>query len=138
MKLAAFQAWCPFEIGDTVPYQGDKRRITDIACIHHVKDNTVEFMYELDGSGELVRLSDRKEAQKSEEQRDPVYPLLRPCKICGTPAQIVYYVRQMDTVGRYYAGCPRCGARTQGITLYDRTAAECKEEAARLWNDMMK
>ena len=79
MVQSAFVARCPYEIGDTIK----KRRrvslaeaerfkldpaalveevntITDIVCVHSLKKGTVEFLYELDGHGPLVRLTDPK------------------------------------------------------------------------------
>lgn len=75
MKLAAFNATCPFEIGDKIKIRREIRgelakhfhlipatvveevhTITDIVCVHSVKNGTVTFMYELDGRGPLVRL----------------------------------------------------------------------------------
>ena len=74
MKLAAFNATCPFEIGDKIksrrrvkPGEAETFRldpaavveevhtITDIVCVHSVKNGTVTFLYELDNSGKLVR-----------------------------------------------------------------------------------
>ena len=54
MQLVEFNAQCPFELGDKIP-DGDKMRtITDIVCLHYLKNPRVEFMYELDNSGKLV------------------------------------------------------------------------------------
>lgn len=54
MQFAKFEERCPFELGDKIP-DGDKMRtITDIVCLHYMKDQRVEFMYELDNSGKLV------------------------------------------------------------------------------------
>lgn len=85
MKLAAFNATCPFEIGDKIKIRREIRgelakrfhlipatvveeahTITDIVCVHSVKNGTVTFMYELDGRGPLVRLEapPRKKKQK--------------------------------------------------------------------------
>ena len=63
MELVAFNACCPFEIGDKVILVSQSvgksecllqnaKTITDIACIHYVKNGTIEFRYELDNSGE--------------------------------------------------------------------------------------
>lgn len=62
MQLAAFNATCPFEIGDMVCVCGQSmgktedfanniKTITDIACVHYLKNGVVEFRYEFDGSG---------------------------------------------------------------------------------------
>lgn len=67
MQVAAFNARCPFEIGDTVCVRGQNvgksellsqeiKVITDIACIHYVKSGVVEFRYEFDGSGAYEQL----------------------------------------------------------------------------------
>lgn len=77
MVIAEFKARCPFEIGDIIksrkmiPSSADVKKfgfpryivedthtITDIVCMHSVKTGTVEFLYELDGHGPLVRLTD--------------------------------------------------------------------------------
>lgn len=68
MKIAEFRAFCPHEIGDAlivrrtdktckIPYlstQDDFCTITNIMCLHSLKDQTVQFMYELDGSEKYV------------------------------------------------------------------------------------
>lgn len=69
MKLAAFNAVCPFEIGDKIGLRKNacavggrtldvivERTITDIVCMHSVKDGTVKFLYELDNDGRLVEI----------------------------------------------------------------------------------
>lgn len=75
MKFTAFNATCPFEIGDKIksrrratPGEAEAFRLdpaavveevhtfTDIVCEHSVKNGTVTFLYELDGRGPLVRL----------------------------------------------------------------------------------
>lgn len=87
MKLAAFNATCPFEIGDKIKIRREIRgelakrfhlipatvveevhTITDIVCVHSVKNGTVTFMYELDNSGELVRV-EMPTAPKAQEPR---------------------------------------------------------------------
>lgn len=84
MVITQFKARCPFEIGDEIrsrrpspvhcvtnaeghPLPGyfvdiieETHIITDIVCMHSVKTGTVEFLYELDGHGPLVRLTDPK------------------------------------------------------------------------------
>ena len=76
MKLAAFNATCPFEIGDKIKIRREIRgelakrfhlipatvveevhTITDIVCVHSVKNGTVTFMYELDNNGKLVHIA---------------------------------------------------------------------------------
>ena len=81
MKLAAFNAVCPFEIGDKIGMRKNacavggrisanifshvggrtldvivERTITDIVCMHSVKAGTVKFLYELDNDGRLVEI----------------------------------------------------------------------------------
>lgn len=67
MKVAAFRAVCPFEIGDRIPMTkktGDRTfsvtisTITDIACTHYIKKGMVEFTYEFDGNGRYVKLKE--------------------------------------------------------------------------------
>ena len=76
MKLTAFNATCPFEIGDRIkrrrrvtPGEAEAFKldpaavveevhtITDIVCEHSVKRGTVTFLYELDNSGKLVHIA---------------------------------------------------------------------------------
>ena len=67
--LAAFNAVCPFEIGDKIGMRKNacavggrtldvivERTITDIVCMHSVKAGTVKFLYELDNDGRLVEI----------------------------------------------------------------------------------
>lgn len=77
MKMAAFSAICPVEIGDKVTFMNTEsmaagklepgtvfvfsgapvqHTITDIATIHYVKTGKVIFTYELDNSGEYVHI----------------------------------------------------------------------------------
>ena len=75
MKLAAFNATCPFEIGDKIksrrrvkPGEAETFRldpaavveevhtITDIVCQYSAQTGEAVFLYELDGRGPLVRL----------------------------------------------------------------------------------
>lgn len=78
MKMAAFKAHCPYEIGDEIktrrrisPEEAEAfhidpetvvkevHTITDIVCIHSVKDMAVGFLFELDGdTKKLARLAD--------------------------------------------------------------------------------
>lgn len=86
MKFTAFNAKCPFEIGDKIksrrrakPGEAEAFRldpaavveevhtITDIVCVHSVKNGTVTFMYELDNSGKLVHIA----AAQRPEDREP-------------------------------------------------------------------
>ena len=57
MKSAAFNACCPYELGDRIAgTDGTGYTITDIVALHSVKTMTVRFLYELDGNGKLVSL----------------------------------------------------------------------------------
>lgn len=69
MKLAAFNATCPFEIGDKIvtgreihppelafKFPAAVRTITDIVCQYSAQTGEAVFLYELDGRGPLVRL----------------------------------------------------------------------------------
>lgn len=75
MKLAAFNAVCPYEIGDRVSileaagknengvmYMQREELITDIACTHYIKSGKVIFTYELNGSGKYERIMTLHEA----------------------------------------------------------------------------
>lgn len=76
MQLAAFNAKCPYEIGDKVkvviPAQKEKAAdgqmfsigtatITDIACTHYIKSGEIVFTYELNNNGQYAPLMDLKE-----------------------------------------------------------------------------
>jgi hypothetical protein len=53
MQFSAFSASCPFEIGDKIrDIYGNVLEITDIASVHYLKKQTVEFMYEFNNSGQ--------------------------------------------------------------------------------------
>lgn len=57
MKFAAFNARCPYELGDRITdTNGQGHTITDIVALHSMKTMTVRFVYELDGNGALVGL----------------------------------------------------------------------------------
>lgn len=69
MKLAAFNAVCPYEIGDKIvtgreihppelafKFPAAVRTITDIVCQYSAQTGEAVFLYELDGRGPLVRL----------------------------------------------------------------------------------
>lgn len=77
MTTAAFNARCPYEIGDQIEvlqpaaglmkkdgalYMIGKATITDIACTHYLKSGKILFTYELDGSGEYIPLITAEEA----------------------------------------------------------------------------
>lgn len=77
MKLAAFNATCPFEIGDKITERREihptglafngpvftevTHTITDIVCQHSVKTGEILFLYELDNSGKLVVIAAAEE-----------------------------------------------------------------------------
>lgn len=57
MKFTAFNARCPYELGDRFNgTDGQVHTITDIVTLHSVKTMSVRFVYELDGNGKLVGL----------------------------------------------------------------------------------
>lgn len=62
MKMTMFNASCPFEIGDKVRDSGagKMRTITDIVCLHYVRNGQVEFLFELDNSGDFVKIITEK------------------------------------------------------------------------------
>lgn len=75
MKVTAFSAKCPYEIGDrvnVVQAAGENKNgqlfsvgaatITDIACIHYLKSGEVTFKYELNNSGKYAQLVSPQEA----------------------------------------------------------------------------
>ena len=46
MKFAAFNARCPFELGDKIwDEAGREHTITDIVALHSMKTMTVRFVY---------------------------------------------------------------------------------------------
>jgi hypothetical protein len=73
MKMAAFNAVCPYEIGDKVKiieavkgsdgqlFTSRVATITDIACTHYIKSRKIVFTYELDNGGEYAPLVSLKE-----------------------------------------------------------------------------
>lgn len=76
MKMTAFNAVCPYEIGDKVkvaiPVQKEKAndgqmfsvgvaKITDIACTHYIKSGEIVFTYELNNSGQYAPLMDLRD-----------------------------------------------------------------------------
>lgn len=75
MKIAAFNAKSPYEIGDKIKvitragknldgalYMKTYATITDIACTHYLREGRTLFTYELDDSGEYIPLITTKEA----------------------------------------------------------------------------
>lgn len=69
MKFAAFNARCPFEMGDKFrDKDGKEHTITDIVAMHSMKTMTVNFVYELDNNGKLVGLvAEPQEGGKTSE-----------------------------------------------------------------------
>jgi hypothetical protein len=60
MKFAAYQAFCKFEIGDKVQStEGKIMTITDIVCIHYIRNGKVEFRFEFDNNGKYVLIQDK-------------------------------------------------------------------------------
>lgn len=73
MKFAAFNARCPYELGDRITgTDGQGHTITDIVALHSMKTMTVRFVYELDGSGKLVALIPE---QQDGRERESLYRL---------------------------------------------------------------
>lgn len=73
MQMAAFNAVCPYEIGDKINavkavngqmFSVGVSTITDIACTHYVKSGKVVFTYELNNSGQYALPMDVKDALK--------------------------------------------------------------------------
>lgn len=77
MKLTAFNATCPFEIGDKIKIRREIRgelakrfplipatvveevhTITDIVCQYSAQTGEAVFLYELDGCGPLVKIQE--------------------------------------------------------------------------------
>jgi hypothetical protein len=57
MQFSAFSAFCPYEIGDKIKDLNDNlHTITDIASVHYLKKQNVEFRYELDNNARYVSL----------------------------------------------------------------------------------
>ncbi len=78
MQVAGFMVGCPFKLGDriAVAYIGgkavlnypagvDDATITDIITAHSLKNDTVTFLYELNGKEklELIRWEDMQEEE---------------------------------------------------------------------------
>lgn len=91
MKITAFNATCPFEIGDEIKRRRrvspgeaecfhlnpaavveEVHTITDIVCMHSAKTGKIEFFYELDGRGPLVRIEIAERAAAEVGQTKPV------------------------------------------------------------------
>ena len=117
MKLTAFNASCPFEIGDKIKIVTDETHIlviTDIMCCHYIKSGTIEFRYELDNNNKYVLLHEKemsmiKKGDKvtifgsAEEElyKDCVFEVLSdPYNICG---EMVAKIKCHET-GKYFAG----------------------------------
>ena len=54
MQEARFVAISPFEIGDKINVDGVVKTITDIACVHFVKDGVVNWYYQLNDEQEYL------------------------------------------------------------------------------------
>jgi hypothetical protein len=58
MQFSTFTAQCPYEIGDKVKdVLGNVLTIMDIASVHYLKRQSVEFMYEFDNSGKYKKIA---------------------------------------------------------------------------------
>ena len=66
MQAVTFEASCPFEIGDKIQTGKRVHTITDIVCMHHVKNREIKFLYELDNNRKLVFLALAKEIEDAE------------------------------------------------------------------------
>ncbi len=75
MQMQAFNAVCPYEIGDRIKVAIPAERtadgkmfslqtatITDIACTHYIKSGKIVFTYELNRSGQYAPLMELKAA----------------------------------------------------------------------------
>lgn len=72
MKFAAFNARCPFELGDKIRDEaGREHTITDIVALHSMKEMQVRFVYELDNSGKLLTLPTAKAGGFSVQRPQP-------------------------------------------------------------------
>ena len=57
MEFAAFNARCPYELGDKIKgTDGKIHTITDIIALHSLKTMKVQFVYELDDNGKWMGL----------------------------------------------------------------------------------
>jgi hypothetical protein len=57
MQFSAFTARCPYEIGDKIKdISGNVFEITDIASVHYLKSQLVEFLYEFDNTGKYKKI----------------------------------------------------------------------------------
>lgn len=75
MKMAEFNAVCPYEIGDKINavkavngkmFSIGTATITDIACTHYVKSGKIVFTYELDNCGQYAPLIDLRSREKKQ------------------------------------------------------------------------
>lgn len=62
MQFAAFNAHCPYELGDRIKgTDGRDHTITDIVTLHSLKNKTVHFVYEIDNNGKWVGLMPKRQ-----------------------------------------------------------------------------
>lgn len=117
MKLAAFNATCPFEIGDKIksrrrvkPGEAETFRldpaavveevhtITEIVCMNYVRSGKTEFLYELDDSGKLVRLEMPPQPEERERQAADRENGKKSCgegeNGCLLPPEFVAYIKR--------------------------------------------
>lgn len=65
MKIAQFQARCPYEVGDKIIFADHTLAvITDIMITYSCREKKAEFRYELNDSGEYVRFAFRAGADR--------------------------------------------------------------------------
>ena len=117
MKLAAFNATCPFEIGDKIKTRKlvredmaarahlspatvieEEHTITDIVCMNYVRSGKTEFLYELDDSGKLVRLEMPPRPEEQERQAAERENEKKGCGAgengCLLPPEFVAYIKR--------------------------------------------
>jgi hypothetical protein len=60
MQFSAFNAFCKFEVGDRVKdAEGNVMVITDIACVHYIKNRKIEFRFEFDKSQQYILIEEK-------------------------------------------------------------------------------
>jgi len=57
MRYDFYKASSPYEIGDTIIYQGEHKIITDILFLHFTKSKKTDIKYELDDNKTFISLS---------------------------------------------------------------------------------
>lgn len=112
MKFTAFNAHCPYEIGDKIKFRRavtpweasalgihsafveEAHTITDTVCEHSVKRGTVTFLYELDNSGKLVHIvtARTKQAASPAAEVGPTTPVPT-STVNGLPPEFVKFIK---------------------------------------------